>query len=141
MTATEYPARRGVNPLQGVLLAGSFPLYLGAALSDYAYATTFEIQWANFASWLIAGGLVFNGLALLGALIGLLRGSGRRKLVLISVIGLLIAWVLGFINALIHARDAWAMMPTGFALSIVITILAAIAAWVGFSRASQGGEA
>lgn len=58
-----YP--RALHPLHAVLLAGTIPLFLGALLCDLAYAASYEIQWSNFASWLIVGGLVFGGLALL----------------------------------------------------------------------------
>jgi uncharacterized membrane protein len=68
-------------------------LFLAALISDLAYAQTFEIQWANFSAWLIAGGLVIGALVLLLALIGLfrkrdgtrpglLRRPGRRELLL-----------------------------------------------------------
>ncbi|MHB0776019.1 DUF2231 domain-containing protein [Halomonas sp. WWR20] len=141
VTATaERTYRSGLNPLHSVLLAGTFPLFLGAALSDYAYASTYEIEWSIFASWLVAGGLVFNGLALLCALIVLFRADGRRGLALVYVFVLLVTWILGFVNALVHARDAWAVMPTGFILSIVITVLAGAAAWIGFSRLGGGGK-
>ncbi|HBS18761.1 MAG TPA: hypothetical protein DD835_13230 [Halomonas sp.] len=32
---------------------------LSGTLSDYAYSNSYQIQWATFASWLNAGGLVF----------------------------------------------------------------------------------
>ncbi|GAB2779340.1 membrane protein [Halomonas shantousis] len=141
MTATaERTYRSGLNPLHSVLLAGTFPLFLGAALCDYAYASTYEIEWSIFASWLIAGGLVFNGLALLCALITLFRAAGHRRPALVYFAVLLVTWILGFVNALVHARDAWAAMPTGFVLSIVITVLAGAAAWLGFSRLGAGGQ-
>lgn len=142
MTATVVRTyRSGLHPLHAVLLAGSIPLFLGAALSDYAYSTSYQIQWANFASWLIAGGLVFNGLALLCAIFGLLfRADRRRGVPLIYFLLLLVTWIVGFFNALIHARDAWAMMPTGFILSIIVTVLACAATWIGFSHHSAGGK-
>ena len=67
-----YPTVRP-GPLHSILLAGAVPLFLGALLSDIAYGQTYQIQWANFASWLIAGALVFSGFALLFALVNLLR--------------------------------------------------------------------
>lgn len=141
MIATaERPPTSGLNPFHGLLLAGIFPLYLGAALSDYAYASTYHVQWTHFASWLIAGGLVFNGLALLASLVGLFRADGRRGLSLVYLFLLLVTGVLGFIDALVHARDAWAMMPTGFVLSIAITVLACAATLIGFSRPGAGGK-
>ena len=75
---------RSIHPLHAVLLAGTVPLFLGAALSDAEYASTYEIQWSNFASWLIVGGLIFGGIALLFAIVDLSRASsscpGHRRL-------------------------------------------------------------
>ena len=125
---------RPLHPLHAVLLAFPFSLFLGALLSDLAYWNTFQIQWANFSSWLIAGGLVGGGFALLWALVDLIRfrraGSPRA---LIYFVLLLVMFVLGFVNALVHARDAWATMPESLYLSAVTTLLALAAAWIGYS--------
>jgi hypothetical protein len=56
--------QRPLHPLHAILLAGTVPLFLGVLLSDIAYAASYEVQWKNFASWLIVGGLVFGGFAL-----------------------------------------------------------------------------
>lgn len=128
-----------VYPLHAVFLAGTFPLFLGAALSDAAYASTYEIQWSNFASWLIAGGLLFAGIALIFAIVDLCRSSRRTPGVVLYAIILLATWVLGFLNALMHARDAWASMPTGLILSIIVTVLAIAATWFGFCTPRIGG--
>lgn len=58
-----------------MLLASSFPLFLGTLLSDWAYGSTYELQWTNFASWLLAGALLFTGFALLWSFIELLRAD------------------------------------------------------------------
>ncbi|WP_280542437.1 DUF2231 domain-containing protein [Chromohalobacter sp. 11-W] len=134
------PARSGPNPLHGMLLAGTFPLFLGAALSDYAYSTTYQIQWSHFASWLIAGGLVFCGLALICALVGIFRPANSRGLSILYFLLLLVTWILAFVNTLVHARDAWAMMPTGLTLSIVIAVLSFMAVWIGFTSRKRGGQ-
>ena len=68
-------ARRPLHPLHAILLAFPFPLFLGALLSDLAYWATFQVQWINFSSWLIAGGLFVGGFALLWALIDLFRSG------------------------------------------------------------------
>ena len=128
-----------LHPVHAILLAGTLPLFLGATLSDIAYATSYHIQWSNFASWLIAGALVFTGLALLCAIIGLFRTGRRDARALIYVLLLLATWVLGFINALVHARDAWAMMPTGLILSVIVTALACAATAAGFCGQHTGG--
>ena len=137
-TPTTYLS--GIHPLHAILLASTFPLFLGATLSDYAYSKSFHIQWSTFSSWLIAGGLVFAGLAFLCAIIGLFRAEHRRGLVLVYPALLLVTWALGFINALIHARDAWGMMPNGLILSIIVTVLTCAAIWIGFSRSATGDK-
>lgn len=129
---------RALHPLHVVLLAGTIPLFLGALLSDIAYAQTYQIQWTHFASWLVAGGLVFGGFALLFALVGLFRAAQRQGRYGLYFVLLLVTWVLGFINALVHARDAWGAMPTGLVLSVIVTMLACVATWLGFSIPRAG---
>lgn len=121
-----------VYPLHAVFLAGTIPLFLGAALSDAAYAKSFDIQWNNFASWLVAGGLVFCGIALIFAIVDLFRPYQRARGIVLYFVVLLATWIVGFLNALMHARDAWAGMPTGLVLSIIVTVLACVATWLGF---------
>lgn len=127
-----------IHPVQAFLLAGTTTLFLAALLNDIAYWATYQIQWANFASWLIAGGLVFGGVALLSALVGLRRAALRRGRYLVYFLLLLMSWALGLINALVHARDAWAAMPDGLVLSVVVAVLAGAATWLGFSRLRAG---
>jgi len=121
-----------IHPLHAVLLAGTIPLFLGALLNDMAYARSFEIQWSNFASWLIVGGLIFAGLALVCAITDLCRAHRRVPGIGGYFVLLLATWVAGFFNALMHARDAWAMMPGGLILSAITTVLAILATWLGF---------
>lgn len=129
------------SPLHALLLAGSVPLFLGALLSDIAYLNSYQIQWSNFAAWLIAGGLVFCGLALLFALANLIRAARKSGRPTLYFVLLLMTWVLGLINAFEHAKDAWAVMPSGLMLSAIVTVLAVIAAWTGLSNLRSGGAA
>lgn len=129
-----------IHPLHAILLAGSLPLFVGAALSDAAYASTYEIQWNNFASWLIAGGLLLAGLALIFAIVDLLRADRRVAGAGTYAAILLVTWLMGFFNALMHARDAWASMPTGLVLSVVVVVLAIVAIWFGFCTPRIGGK-
>jgi len=122
------------GPLHAILLAGTVPLFLGAFLSDLAYSNSFQIQWSNFASWLLAGAELFCGLALLfaiGNLIGATRKSGRPLIYFLLV---LVTWIVGLINCFVHAKDAWAIMPTALVLSIIVTVLACVTAWVGLTN-------
>lgn len=133
--------RRTLHPLHAVLLAGSLPLFLGALLSDWAYSSTYEVQWINFASWLVAGGLVFAGFALLWAVIDFFRSDMRRdRLRALYLLVLLTTFILGFINALVHGKDAWATMPEGLILSLLVFLLAAASAWLGFSTPRMGAD-
>ena len=140
MTATvDRPYQLTLHPIHAVFLAGTIPLFLGAALSDIAYAYSYQIQWSNFSSWLIAGGLVFAGLAIVAALLGLTHAEGRGRRGGIYLALLLATWGLGFINALVHAKDAWAMMPMGLILSVIVTVIACAATGVRFSGRRVGG--
>lgn len=125
------------HPAHAALLGGALTLFLGALLSDIAYARTYEIQWNNFASWMIAGGLVVLGFSLVCALFGL-APSRRSRASILHVVLLLATWVVGFFNALMHARDAWASMPGGLVLSVIVVVLAVAATWFGFNNPRTG---
>lgn len=127
-----------IHPLRAVLLAGAFPLFLGAALSDWAYGASYEIQWANFAAAYrrrprlcrlraagVGGGLGPRGAA--GAAVHARASAAGRT-------------GLGFVNALVHAKDGWAMMPEGLILSIIVTLLAAASIWAAFSVRASGAR-
>ncbi|HEY0879526.1 MAG TPA: DUF2231 domain-containing protein [Zeimonas sp.] len=132
---------RLIGPLHAVLLAGTVPLFLGAALSDAAYATTYEIQWNNFASWLLVGGLVLAGVALAFAIVDLFRADRRARGIVPYASVLLVTWLVGFFDALMHARDAWAGMPAGLVLSVIAAVLACVATWLGFRTPRIGANA
>ena len=116
--------RGSLHPLQGMLLGAANAFLVSGLLSDWSYSGSTEIQWKNFAGWLIIGGLVFTGLALLWTLVDLVRlplGRGPR---LVAFVLLLAAFVLGIVDELVHAKDAWASMPEALILSGVVAVLA-----------------
>ncbi len=127
---------RPLHPLHAIVLAFLFPLFLSALISDLAYWQTHEIQWANFSSWLIAGGLFVGAFAVLWALVNVFR-IGTARAILYFIL-LLVTWGLGFVNALVHAKDAWATMPDGLYLSAVVALLALVTAWTGYSGVHAG---
>ena len=141
--ATNTSGRRTlVHPVHGVLLAGMIPLFLGALLSDWAYARSYQVQWTNFASWLIAGGLVYVGLALVWACVAALRAdAARRRRNWALLVLLALTFLLGLANALVHARDAWAAMPEGLVFSAIVLLLAAASVWLGLSSRERGERA
>jgi uncharacterized membrane protein len=137
-TREEAIVPRLIHPLHAVLLAGTVPLFLGVLLSDMAYSSTYEIQWKNFASWLLVGALVFAGFTLVWAIVDLVRAASRTMRLFVYVLLLLVSWILGFINALVHAADAWASMPAALILSVIVGVLVIAATWLGFSRTHRG---
>ena len=133
-----HSGRRPIHPVHAVLLASVLPLFFGALLSDWAYSDSYQVQWINFAAWLIAGALVFAGAALLWALIEALRADSPRGNGKWMYVGLLAAtFVVGFVDALVHAKDAGATMPGGLILSLIVFLLALAAAWAGFSASRR----
>lgn len=126
-----YPLR--IHPFHAILLAGTVPFFLSVLLSDFAYYSSYEVQWKNFSSWLLVGGLLFCGVALLWAVTGLFRPYRRGWRPIAYVLLLAAAFVLGFINALVHAMDVWASMPTSLILSAIVAVLVLVATGLGFS--------
>lgn len=122
------------TPMHAIVVLSSVPLFLGALLSDWAYFSSHEIQWVNFAAWLIAGGLLIAGPALLWGAVDALRSSANRhRPGLIYLTLLLTTFVVGFINALVHGKDGWAAMPTGLILSAVVVVLVAMSSAIGLA--------
>ncbi len=128
-----------MRPGHSVLFATSVPLFLGTLLSDRAYSSTYVVQWTNFASWLNVGALIIVGAALVWSLIGVMRGRAvKRDHRAWLYVGLVAAvFVVGFINALVHAKDAWAAMPTALILSVIVFLLALAAAWIGLNTGKR----
>ena len=122
-----------------VLVFSALPLVAGALLSNWAYAVSDQVQWTNFASWLMAGGLVFAGLALVWALLDVLRPSraaGRRGR--LYVLALAVGFAIGFVNALVHEKDAWAAMPAALWLSALALLALLVAGGLGWTGLRGG---
>jgi uncharacterized membrane protein len=127
-------------PPHAILLGFPPALFLSALAADIAFLRTAQMQWSNFAAWLIAGAMVFSVSALLwGAVEALLHRTAR----LVLVLGLLILLTaLGLLNAFQHSRDGWSSVGgLGLALSILTSLIAIAAAWVRFAAAGSKGSA
>lgn len=122
-----------VQDMHAVITFSTLPLWLGALLSDWAYAHTEQVQWTNFASWLTAGAMALGGIALIWALVSTVAGGLRGARPAPYLLLLAASLVLGFISALVHARDAYAAMPMGLVLSVVVLLLAAAASFMGLA--------
>jgi hypothetical protein len=70
-------------------------------------------------------------------LFGCSLDRGRR----IIAFGLLLAaFILGIVDELVHAKDAWASMPDALIISAVVAVLAVAATAVSFSTTAAGGR-
>jgi uncharacterized membrane protein len=125
----------GARFFHAAVLAGGLTLFLGALLTDYAYWTTYLIQWSNFASWLLIGAMVLTSVAVICEIFALVRG-GRG---IVHIVVLVATWLVGFFDALYHARDAWAIMPMALVFSVIVSVLALVATWIGFASLRAGG--
>ena len=102
-----------------------FGFFVAVLIFDIAYAQTFNILWMKCAAWLVAMGLVF---AIVPQLINLARvwfikARLRSGVQSINFWLNVVAIVAALINAFVHSRDAYAVMPAALVLSI-ITVLA-----------------
>ena len=114
------------RPVYSLLIPIPVTCFIGAFLTDLAYrGSGGNFMWVDFASWLIASGLVFGAIAGIVLLIDSARSGSW-----ISFALLLAAWIVEFINSLVHARDGWtAVVPTGLILSIIGSLLILASGW------------
>jgi uncharacterized membrane protein YhaH (DUF805 family) len=60
-------------------------------------------------------------------------GVRRDRLWWVYLLALVATFALGIIDALVHGKDAWATMPDGLVLSMVVSLLALASVAAGFS--------
>jgi uncharacterized membrane protein len=116
--------------------------FVGALLTDIAYAVTTEIMWADFSAWLLVVGVIIGVLAAIAGLIDFIGGRRIRALGVawLHLIGNLIVLVLAFFNALVHTRDAWtSVVPIGLTLSIITVLILPVTGWLGWTMVYRYG--
>ena len=123
--------RRSVvaNAIYGLFNPIPFGFFVAALIFDVIYAKSGEILWMKGAAWLIAIGLLF---AIIPRLVNLVQVwiTSRRTTVAAERLDFwlnLIAIVVAVINAFVHSRDAYAVMPAGVWLSALTVLLLAVA--------------
>jgi len=113
----------------GLLNPIPFGFFVGALIFDVMYADSAEVNWFKAAAWLISIGLF---VALIPRLINLVqtwaprRGPGAspsRAAFFIYLVGVVAA----IVNAFVHSRDAYGVMPEGLWLSVITVVLLAVA--------------
>jgi len=132
----EIAAERGLHTVHSLVLAFPIALFSAGLVADIAYLRTAEIQWTNFAAWLIVGALVFGGIAAAWALASLviaLRSPQRtRRLIYFGVLAAM--WLLGLVNAFKHSQDGWSSVGAlGIILSMLCTVLALVAGVMAYT--------
>jgi uncharacterized membrane protein len=105
-----------------------YGLFVGTLIFDIVYAITRNVFWGKGAAWLVTVGLLF---AIVPRFINLGHvWIARRRVVSrmekvdfwLNLLGIVAA----IINAFIHSRDAYGMVPLNVILSIVTVVLLSI---------------
>lgn len=122
--------RRSVvaNATYGLLNPIPFGFFVAAMIFDIVYDRSGEILWMKGAAWLIAIGLVF---AIIPRVVNLVQVwiTSRRSALAGDRLDFwlnLLAIIVATINAFVHSRDAYAVMPAGVWLSVLTVLLLAI---------------
>ena len=123
------------GPLYLLLFPIPVVCFVGALVTDVAYAGSAFLMWLHFSEWLMAVGLAFGALAAIVLLIEFFASRAIRAgafgwthLVLFYA-----ALVVELFNAFHHTIDGYtAVVPTGLVLSIVGAVLALAAVGVLF---------
>jgi uncharacterized membrane protein len=122
--------RRSVvaNAIYGLLNPIPFGSFVAALIFDAVYAKTGEMLWMKGAAWLIAIGLVF---AIIPRVVNLVQVwiTSRRTTVAAERLDFwlnLLAIVVAIVNAFVHSRDAYSVIPAGAWLSALTVLLLAI---------------
>jgi uncharacterized membrane protein len=128
--------------IYGLLNPIPFGCFVAALIFDVIYSRSATIQWDKGAAWLIVFGLL---LAIVPRLINLTQVwvTSRRRATRAEMLDFwlnLFAIVTATINAFVHSRDAYAVVPTGLWLSVCTVILLSIGHIViAVEHASAGG--
>jgi uncharacterized membrane protein len=139
MTSDALPlstARIAGHPIHPKLVPFPIVCFIGALFTDIAYASTADVMWANFSTWLLAAGMVMGVLA---ALAGLVDFIGNRRVraqrsAWPHMLGNVVVLVLALFNNFVHSRDAWtSVVPTGLILSAATVAVMLVTAWLGAS--------
>lgn len=142
MNATSSPRPSVVaNTVYGLLNPLPFGFFVAALIFDVIYARTAEILWVDGAAWLNAFGLV---LAIVPRMINLVQVwfTSRRYATWADKLCFwlyLVAVIAAIVNAFVHSRDAYAVVPEGVWLSAITVILLCIIQIVMAVYGTRGG--
>jgi uncharacterized membrane protein len=127
--------------IYGLLNPIPFGCFVAALIFDVIYSETAVMLWDKGAAWLIVFGLLF---AVVPRLVNLMQVwvTSRRTATRTDKLDFwlnLLAIVVAIVNAFVHSRDAYAVVPTGLWLSVCTVILLSIGnIVVAMERAGRG---
>lgn len=130
------------HPIHPMLVPIPIVCFIGALVTDIAYACTAEMMYADFSAWLLLVGIVFGVLAAIAGLIDFLGNRLIRQQTPAwpHLIGNVAVLIIAFFNNLVHTRDAWtSVMPTGLILSIITVLILPITGWLGWEMVYRRG--
>jgi uncharacterized membrane protein len=143
MSLRPEPRRSVVaESIYGLLNPVPFGCFVAALIFDIIYSETAVMLWDKGAAWLIVFGLLF---AVVPRLVNLTQVwvTSRRTATRTDKLDFwlnLFAIVVAIVNAFVHSRDAYAVVPTGLWLSVCTVILLSIGnIVVAMERAARGG--
>jgi uncharacterized membrane protein len=128
--------------IYGLLNPIPFGCFVAALIFDIIYSETAVMLWDKAAAWLIVFGLLF---AVVPRLVNLTQVwiTSRRTATRTDKLDFwlnLFAIVVAIVNAFVHSRDAYAVVPAGMWLSVCTVILLSIGnIAVAMERAGRGG--
>jgi uncharacterized membrane protein len=136
--------RRSVvaESIYGLLNPIPFGCFVAALIFDIIYSETAVMLWDKGAAWLIVFGLLF---AVVPRLVNLTQVwiTSRRTATRADKMDFwlnLFAIVVAIVNAFVHSRDAFAVVPAGLWLSVCTVIFVSIGnIVVAVERAARGG--
>src|SRR5277367_1788156 len=128
--------------IYGLLNPIPFGCFVAALIFDIIYSETAVMLWDKGAAWLIVFGLL---LAVVPRLVNLTQVwvTSRRSATRTDKLDFwlnLVAIVVAIVNAFVHSRDAYAVVPTGLWLSVCTVVLISIGnIVVAVERAARRG--
>jgi len=129
MHPSAVPRRSVVaNAIYGLLNPIPYGFFVAALVFDILYARTDVVLWGKGAAWLIAIGLV---IAIVPRLINLVQvwitsRLAARRVEKVDFWLNLVAIVAAIVNAFVHSRDAYAIVPASVWLSACTVLLLSI---------------
>ncbi|MEC5406250.1 DUF2231 domain-containing protein [Paraburkholderia sp. MPAMCS5] len=106
-----------------------YGLFVGTLIFDITYMNTRNVFWGKGAAWLVTAGLI---IAIVPRLLNLGHVWLQRRRAVTRIERLdfwlnLLGIVAAIVNAFVHSRDAYAMVPENVILSVITVVLLSVA--------------